>query len=357
VNGLNDPAMGRTQRMNGFIELQNIIYCKDTNKLSRKKALAVMMKMAGVEVGTISEVTGASTRRIYEYLKQYDEAGGLKSIVSDLRYRPVSDLMKYKDEIKEEFTNSPPATANEASERVAELYGVRRSPTQIRSFLHKIGMKPLMVGHLPAKADLNAQKAFLEDELEPVIHEAQEGKRAILFLDASHMIWQVYLGILWCFSRVFVPAASGRVRINILGAYDPIRNELIRIINRTYITSTTICEMLIKIKEQYKSIPVSIVLDNARYQKCALVAEKARELGIHLLYLPSYAPNLNLIERLWRYVKKDCLYSKYYDTSAKFEAAIEACLDEISNTKKERIQKLMTLKFQLFDEVKMLKSA
>ena len=92
-----------------------------------------------------------------------------------------------------------------------------------------------------------------------------------------------------------------------------------------------------------------MILDNARYQKCKIVAEKSRELGIELLYLPTYSPNLNLIERLWRFVKKDCLYSKYYDISEKFEAAIHNSLDSVSSYNQTKIKSLITLKFQLFD--------
>jgi transposase len=68
---------------------------------------------------------------------------------------------------------------------------------------------------------------------------------------------------------------------------------------------------------------ITIVLDNARYQKCALVQELVQSLGIELLYLPPYSPNLNLIERFWKWVKKSCLYSKYYATSADFQKAIQ----------------------------------
>ncbi len=59
-------------------------------------------------------------------------------------------------------------------------------------------------------------------------------------------------------------------------------------------------------------LPIVLILDNARYQKCQIVWLLACELNIELLYLPSYSPNLNLIERLWKFVKKKCLYSIYY---------------------------------------------
>jgi transposase len=57
-------------------------------------------------------------------------------------------------------------------------------------------------------------------------------------------------------------------------------------------------------------LPITLVLDNAKYQKCSLVRELTESLKINLLYLPAYY--LNLIERLWKFVKKKCLYSKYY---------------------------------------------
>ena len=75
-------------------------------------------------------------------------------------------------------------------------------------------------------------------------------------------------------------------------------------------------------------MPITVVLDNVRYQKCARLQELAQRLGIELLYLPAYSPNLNLIERLWKWVKKNCLYSKYYATSEDFQKAIQECIPQ-----------------------------
>jgi transposase len=96
------------------------------------------------------------------------------------------------------------------------------------------------------------------------------------------------------------------------------------------------------------SLDKTTALDNARYQRCKAVMEIAAGLHIELLFLPTYSPNLNLIERLWRFVKKECLYSKYYETANKFEAVITNCLGEINTRKKHKLETLMTLKFQLF---------
>jgi len=76
--------------------------------------------------------------------------------------------------------------------------------------------------------------------------------------------------------------------------------------------------------------------------------EKAKSLNIELCFLPSYSPNLNLIERMWKFVKKKCLDSKYYEKFPAFKAAISNCLDEIMTTHKSDLDSLRTLHFQLF---------
>ena len=101
-------------------------------------------------------------------------------------------------------------------------------------------------------------------------------------------------------ATIAAPSASGRKRHNVLGAYDPITHEAITVTNDTYINQDVFCEFLEKIANGYADSgrPITLVLDNARYQKCQSVANKAKELNIELLYLPPYSPNLNLIERL-----------------------------------------------------------
>jgi len=95
-------------------------------------------------------------------------------------------------------------------------------------------------------------------------------------------------------------------------------------------------------------VPITVFLDNARYQKCALVQTMAAHLNIELCYLPAYSPNLNLIERVWKFVKKQSLYSKYYADFASFKAAIETCVREMPTTHKAALDSLLTLRFQRF---------
>ena len=177
---------------------------------------------------------------------------------------------------------------------------------------------------IPAKADPQKQKEFLEQELQPRLEEAQTGKRVVLFVDAAHFVLAPLLGFLWSVVRVFIQAPSGRQRFNVLGALNALTHELITVTNDAYITAESVCQLLEKIACLYLGRPISIFLDNARYQKCALVKEKAKSLNIELCFLPSYSPNLNLIERVWKFVKKSvfqvlrkvsCLQSSHFKVS------------------------------------------
>jgi transposase len=207
---------------------------------------------------------------------------------------------------------------------------------------------------IPAKADPEKQKEFLEQEMQPRLEEAQAGKRVVLFVDAAHFVLAPFLGFLWSVVRVFIQAPSGRQRFNVLGALNAITHELITVTNDTYITAESVCSLLEKIAKRYAGRPISLFLDNARYQRCALVKEKAKRLNIELCFLPSYSPNLNLIERVWKFVKKKCLYSKYYEEFPAFQAAISKCLDETMTTHQSELDSLLTLRFQLFEKAQFM---
>ena len=186
------------------------------------------------------------------------------------------------------------------------------------------------------------------------MEEARAGKRAVFFVDAAHFVLGPYLGFIWCFVRQFVRAPAGRQRFNVLGALDAITHQLVMVTNETYINALSVCELLEKIASLSLTVPVTLVMDNARYQKCNLVRELACQLHIELLFLPAYSPNLNLIERLWKFVKKKCLYSTYYPDFKHFKQGITCCLTQTATTYKKDLDSLLTLNFQVFDNSRIM---
>ena len=177
------------------------------------------------------------------------------------------------------------------------LRGLKRSLPQVEQFLKQMGLKCRKVGCLPAKAD-----------------------------------------------------PAGRQRFNVLAALNAVTHDLVMVTNERYLTATSVCELLQQVSALKLGLSLTLVLDNARYQKCALVQALAATLNIELLYLPAYSPNLNLIERLWKFVNKEALYSKYYQEFTAFKAAITAVLNETSGKHKQALDSLLTLRFQTFEK-------
>lgn len=192
-------------------------------------------------------------------------------------------------------------------------------------------MKRLKAQGVPAKANAKAQKIFLETELQPRLEEAKSGARTVYFADSAHLTQGAHLGHLWSFTRHIVQTPSGRQRHNVLGALNATTHEILTVSNDTYITSTQVCELLEQVTQTDTTKPITMVLDNARYQRCKLVLDRAEALGVELLFLPPYSPNLNLIERLWKFLKKEVLNSRYYATFAAFKGAIAASFNRIAS--------------------------
>ena len=269
----------------------------------------------------------------------------------------MSQLEPYVEQLKKLFNDTQAYTVNQAIEMICEQTGIHLKHSACLAFLKKIGMKCRRCGLVPGKANddeeqQKAQQEFHDQKLQPILDDAKQGKRTVLFVGAAHFVIGAFLGMVWCFIRVLLPSASGRKRYNVLGAYDPIKHEDITVTNDTYINQSVFCEFLDKIAATYAGTnrPITLVLDNARYQKCQSVAERAEALGIELLYLPPYSPNLNLIERLWRFIKKQVLYSTHYEKFKKFKESIDTCIADLGTCYKANMQTLMTMKFQLFGE-------
>lgn len=171
-------------------------------------------------------------------------------------------------------------------------------------------------------------------------------------MDAAHFVHSGFLGYLWCLERVFLKTSPGRKRYNVLGALDAVDKSLVTITNDGYIKAVDVCELIMKVAAGNAEIPVTMVMDNAAYQRCELVRATAKEQGVDILFLPPYSPNLNLIERLWKFVKKKCLVCRYHETFTDFREAIRKVIESTGSIHKAELDSLLTWKFQSYTNVK-----
>jgi len=213
----------------------------------------------------------------------------------------------------------------------------------------KKGLRSRAVGFMPAKADPKKQRQFVDEVLLPLIDQAKSGLIELFFLDASHFVMGGFPGRVWSLVRRFVKTASGRKRYNVLGALNFMTKQVESVCNDTYITATQVVEMLEKLANTYIK-PIHITLDNASYQTCKFVKENALRLGITLHYLPTYSPNLNLIERVWKLVKSKVLNTAYFETFDNFCKNIRRCVGGLHTAFAEDMEKLITAKFHITDE-------
>lgn len=317
-------------------------------KKFRRKLMALKMRASGIPLKMIASSLSVTERTVSNYISEYRQ-GGLAATMEDRAYCPDSSMEPYLEQLESEFRREPVGCAKQAKVRILKLTGIALSPSQTRRVMAKLGMRYRKAGQIPGKADGQLQLEFLDEELRPKLDEAEAGKRKVFFVDASHFVMGAVVGMLWCFSRVFVRGASGRKRYNVLGALDSQTREVTTVSNNSYITAPTVCELFAKLRDKHPSTPITLVLDNARYQKCKLVFAEAERLDIELLYLPPYSPNLNIIERLWKHVKQSCLKNTYYEDFDSFCGAIDGEIEKVNTTLRDELASLFSLNFQIVD--------
>lgn len=308
---------------------------------------ALLLKSFGISDDQITTLVDICENTLRTYLEQY-RGGGVERLKEIHFYQPTSELQLHHQTMKDYFEKHPVVTVSEASHLIEKITGIKRAETQTRHFIKSLGLERRKVGSIPAKADVEKQKIFLELELEPKLKEAREGKRTLFFVDATHFVHAPFLGFLWSLKRVFIKAPSGRKRFNVLGALNAVTRQVLMVTNTAYINSQSVCELLSQISNQVTG-PVTLVMDNARYQRCILVQTFAKSLEIELLFLPSCSPNLNLIERLWKFVKKGCLNSQYYPDFISFHTTIAAFLETMNQKYQKELESLLTHNFQTFE--------
>ncbi|NGX60352.1 MAG: hypothetical protein KR126chlam3_01525 [Chlamydiae bacterium] len=106
---------------------------------------------------------------------------------------------------------------------------------------------------------------------------------------------------------------------------------MVTITNNSYINAWCVAELFRELRKIHIEGPITVILDNAKYQRCYVAERAAHMFNIELLYLPPYSPNLNLIERAWKFVKKKALNNHSFATFQLFQEAICSCIEKFSS--------------------------
>jgi len=323
-----------------------------SNTTIRDRMNVIYLRSKGLGPGACALAAAVSANSVTRWTKAYQK-DGLEALLSIAYYRPQSDLHGFVEVIRSDFENNPPRSIGEARKRIYQLTGLRRGITQIRKFIKSVlkfryrKHRPLPGGKRTMAELIELQADFIKDTLQPLIERAQRGSIDLFFVDAAHPVQGFHGGHVWSEQPKFVRTGSGRQRVNILGALHATNRELFSITTTDYISAPSVVDLMAYLRQQHRGRSLFLVLDNARYQRCDLVARAAKRYRINLVYLPPYSPNLNLIERFWKYMKSSALAGVYHETKQAFRQAIDLFIDEVNDGKHdESLATLLTLNFQ-----------
>ncbi len=200
---------------------------------------------------------------------------------------------------------------------------------------------------IPGKAP---SETVQKDFIKQIEYYSQQKDTVLLFFDPCHLLHNVVNARMWQprgkKGTITIKSNTGRRRINILGALDIEDFSVTTILTEETCNSERIVEFLQKIKEKYPDKKIVIILDNARYNYAIITRDFAKENNIKLLFLPPYAPNLNLIERLWKFTKKHLVNNTYYENFTQFVNTTDNFFNNLGDYNQE-LSSLFTQKFQI----------
>jgi transposase len=315
----------------------------------QRRAEAILLAASDLPYGLIASVLGLHPNSVTAFVVMYKE-GGLERLERWREGDADAEVGDFDRRAREYWDQNPPASIREAAAHLEKITGVRRGLSTVRGYVKRLGFKYRKAGGVPGKAVPEAQERFVREVIDPRMEEARRGERVVYFMDAAHFVFGAFLGFLWCLTRQFIPTPAGRQRFNVLGAVDVLGGSLLTVTNASYINALSVCALLEKMAAARAGKAITVFLDNARYQHCALVMDKARTLGIELMFLPTYSPNLNLIERFWKYLKKARLANRVMADFAEFQGTIEVGMSEAFTLHAPEMRTLLNPKFQLFEK-------
>ena len=182
----------------------------------RKRLDVLWLKSQGLRHQEICRLTGVSNNTLCKYLRMY-QSGGQSELTAIRYYTPTSELDQHGHRLEHFFREHPPASLNEAAEKIHELTGLKRSPSAVGRFLRSLGMRPRKVGAIPSKADPEEQEIYRINKLEPRIEEAKQGKRA-LFLSMPRTSYSDLFSV-FCGHLPYIPRACSNHCRNRIGRF------------------------------------------------------------------------------------------------------------------------------------------
>ncbi len=325
---------------------------RQTNSAVHRRMNVLLLLDDGWPVARICAALFVDEGTVREHLRLYQARGraGVKTLAYQGGTSPL--LAGQMRELTAWVDAAVPQTAREACAFVETRFGIGYTPHALAKLLKRLGFVHKKPKSVPAKADEAVQRRFVAETLQPLM--AQAGPdQPLYFADATHPSYTGRPAHGWIRRGRTVELKSnhGRTRLNINGAlFWPERSLVHR--QEDLITSAAQIRLFDDLCAHHPQAgTITVVLDNAKYNVShEIKAYIARpDCRIRLVYLPSYAPNLNLIERFWHFMKRKVLFNKTYDKFALFKQAFSDFLQNL-DAHADTLMRLITNRFHFIGD-------
>lgn len=321
------------------------------NKRIADRIKCLLMLNNGLTPEEISIHLLISIKSINRYKETYNKKG-IKGVLN-LEYKTYTGKLtaKQEEEIKKDIRNNMFTTSKAIAKHIETCYGIKYTEGGLVITLHRLGFVYKKLKQVPAKADEEKQKAFvsLYNELKKNLKSAEK----IYFTDGVHPQHNSKPCYAWIEkgTEKKIKSNTGRQRININGVYSPHDQEIIFREDKSINAQSTI-DLLTMIEEKHPELStIYIIRDNAKYYSNKEVKKYLETSKIVMIPLPTYSPNLNLIERLWRLMKKKVMNGQYYEKYEDFRLAVRKLLTKDVYEIADELKNLMTERFQIINSV------
>jgi transposase len=339
--------------MNGFLTYGQVKAYKRKHKSIRdqKKAnriKAILMLNSGYSQREIAEVLLLDESTIWRWYDIF-KLKGIKILLKDNYKGGTTKLTEDQIvELDEHLFHKVYLTSKEIRAYILDKYGVHYTIKGVTSLLHRMDYSYKKPKQVPGKANKEDQEAFIKQYEKLKRDKAPEDQ--IYFADGSHPLHNSQPAYGWM-KKDFdytIKSNTGRQRVNINGAINIQNLELEYRLDET-IDSDSAINLFEQILSTQKKGIVYVIVDNARYYKSRKVADFVLENPrLVIIYLPPYSPNLNIIERLWRFLRKNITYNKYYEKFTIFREVIIEFLENIDKHRAE-LQTLLVDNFEIIE--------
>jgi transposase len=321
-----------------------------------QRLTAVLAVAAGKTREEVADLLGVSLSQLGEWLRVFRNAG--LEALGEVHNKgdPGNLTPRQVEQLKAKVRTGCFRNSDQIRHWVESTFTVRYSSSGVKDLLKRIGVSYHKVSGFLWKADPDKQRAFVKrvarHKREAKGPDAPSTRR--YYVDACHPVWGldlVYSCWLLVGQRFLVGMGSGRKRLNILGAYCPDDHEYIDYrLTRDNINGEQFVNFLRVVRSAHPGTERFILyVDGARYYDSPVVREwLKRHPEFHLSRIPTYSPNVNLIERMWKFLRQKAL-SRWHKTFEDMQAAVSEVLDHLWEYGGE-LRTLMTEKFHIIDK-------